>query len=175
MRVDSPLSSPNASQQASQQTSLISLEKARSLARLLDEVARVPGTNFRFGFDPILNLLPVAGDAVGVSFSAYLLVCALQMRVPKRVIALMFLNIALDATVGAIPLLGRVFDFVWKANMRNLALLERYAQTPEPVKQGAGRAIAVVAVGFVCLLFAILWIAFTLFQALASALGMSLW
>ena len=154
---------------------LISLQKARSLARLLDEAVRAPGTNFRFGLDPILNLIPIDGDAVGVSFSAYLLVCALQMRVPKRVIAQMFLNIALDAAVGAIPLIGHIFDFVWKANTRNLVLLERYAQEPERATKGAGRALVFVLIGLGCLFVVVVWIAYALFHALASALGMSLW
>jgi Domain of unknown function (DUF4112) len=88
----------------------------RGLARVMNHIIRISGTRFGVGLDPILNLIPIAGDAAGTAMSAYLLVTAVRMQVPKRVTAQMFVNISIDGVVGAIRVLGQVFDFIWKAN-----------------------------------------------------------
>lgn len=106
-------------------------EWARRLAVLLDSAIRIPGTDIRIGLDPILGaLLPELGDALTALLSLTLLTVAFRERVPKLVLLRMLLNIALDAILGAIPLLGDVFDFAFKANERNLALIERHRGDP---------------------------------------------
>ena len=103
---------------------------ARSLERgvhLLDSAIPIPGTRLRVGLDPILGLvLPVAGDALAGFVSLGVLFLALQYRVPAPVLGRMVLNVAVDAAVGGIPVLGDAFDFVWKANERNFDLLMRH-------------------------------------------------
>lgn len=104
---------------------------AQSLTRLLDRAIRIPGTDIYIGLDPILGaLLPELGDALTAVLSLGLLALAIRERVPKLVLLRMVVNIAIDALVGAIPLIGDVFDFAFKANEKNLALIERHRSDP---------------------------------------------
>jgi hypothetical protein len=151
------------------------LQSARRFARLLDDLVRVPGTRIGIGLDPLLNLIPIAGDAVGTAMSAYLLVTAVRMGVPKRVLARMLLNIAIDALVGAIPVLGQAFDFVWKANSMNMTLLERYATMPTSTTKSSGTMVVVVLMLFVLIVILVVWFAYLLLSLLASLLHLPLW
>ena len=106
-------------------------EWARRLSVLLDSALKIPGTDLRIGLDPILGaLLPELGDALTGVLSLSLLLVAFRQRVPKWVLARMLVNIALDALFGAIPLVGDVFDFAFKANDKNLKLIERHRRDP---------------------------------------------
>ena len=87
----------------------------------------VPGTSFRFGLDPILGLIPGVGDLVSPVFALGILFQARDLRVPRVVQLRMIFNVAIDVLTGFIPLIGDLFDFAWKANNRNIALLERHA------------------------------------------------
>jgi hypothetical protein len=99
---------------------------AETLVRFLDDGISVPGTKFRIGFDGILGLLlPGAGDAMTAAGALSLFYLAVQRGAPRVVLARMALNVAIDALVGAIPVLGDLFDFGFKANRRNLRLIER--------------------------------------------------
>jgi hypothetical protein len=104
------------------------LAALRKWSVLLDSAFRVPGTNLSFGLDPILGLIPGLGDLTTPFFSALLLVHAFRLRIPRVVQLRMLMNAAIDLVVGAIPFVGDFFDFGWKANVRNLALLERHAR-----------------------------------------------
>jgi hypothetical protein len=104
----------------------------RRWARMLDSQFRLPGTNIRFGWDPLLGLVPGLGDLVGPVFAAVLLVHAWKARVPKVIMARMLANAAIDAALGAIPLLGDAVDVFWKANQSNVRLLERHAVPGAP-------------------------------------------
>lgn len=103
------------------------LETLREWSRVLDSAFRIPGTRIRFGWDPILGLIPWLGDLVTPLFSVLMIRQALRVRVPKIVLARMLLNVGIDALVGVVPLAGDLFDLGWKANARNLRLLERHA------------------------------------------------
>jgi len=110
---------------------------AESLVRLLDDGLKIPGTRIRIGLDPVLGLLlPAVGDALAGFVALTLLHFALQRRVPKVVIARMVLNTAIDAVIGSIPILGDLFDVYFKANRRNLQLIQRFD------KQESGKASA---------------------------------
>ena len=102
------------------------LHQLRRIAHLFDSAFRVPGTRFRFGLDPILGLIPGIGDLTAPVFTLMILWHGFAARVPKVVLARMVLNAAIDAALGSIPLVGDAFDFVWKSNDWNLALLERH-------------------------------------------------
>ena len=101
------------------------LARLRKLAWLLDSSVRVPGTRFRVGLDSLLGLIPGVGDVLGTAVSAYLLHAAWRHGVPNPVLGKMALNVAADLAAGAVPILGDVFDAAWKANSRNVALLEQ--------------------------------------------------
>lgn len=109
------------------------LQRVRALSRVLDDLVRIPGTRFRFGLDPLIGLVPGLGDAAGAVFAGIILLAGVRLGAPPIVLLRMAGNVALDAVVGAIPVAGDVFDFGFKANRRNLALLERYERAPGSV------------------------------------------
>ena len=100
----------------------------RKYAVLLDSAFQVPGTQMRFGIDPIVGLIPGVGDLVTGFFSVMILLHSLRLKIPKVVVARMLVNTALDLAAGAIPILGDLFDAGYKANLKNLRLLERHAR-----------------------------------------------
>ena len=104
----------------------------------MDAGIRIPGTSLRFGLDPILGLIPGGGDAVGAVLAGWILVEAIRMGASRATVLRIAGNVALDAGVGVIPFIGDIFDFAWKANLRNVALLERHL-AQAAVGQHAGR------------------------------------
>ena len=110
------------------QSQAVQTDTLRRLAALFDSAFRIPGTRVRFGLDPILGLVPGVGDMASPVLALLLIWQATRQRVPKPVLARMVVNALVDAGVGAIPVVGDAFDFVWKANDWNLSLLERHAQ-----------------------------------------------
>ena len=99
------------------------VESIRRLAQMMDGAFRVPGTNFRFGADALLGLIPGVGDLTGMLFSIYIIVKAQEIGVPQKTIYKMSANTIIDGLVGTIPILGDIFDFYFKANKRNLRLM----------------------------------------------------
>lgn len=92
--------------------------------RVLDSALAIPGTRVQVGLDPVLGLvLPGVGDAISGVVSLSVLFLALQYRVPSRVLGRMVWNVSVDSAVGAIPIVGDIFDFTWKANELNFELL----------------------------------------------------
>jgi len=101
------------------------------LSYILDRSIRVPGTELRFGLDPIISFLfPVAGDTIGALLSAYIVLVSVRYGLPKVVITRMVFNVVADFAIGSVPLLGDLFDFAWKSNDKNMKLLERHARGP---------------------------------------------
>jgi len=110
------------------QPELRRLEALRRWATLLDAAFGVPGTRIRFGIDALIGLVPGAGDAVAGIFSAAIVLQAARMGVPRVVQLRMVSNALLDLLVGAIPFLGDIFDVGWKANLRNVKLLDKFVR-----------------------------------------------
>lgn len=106
------------------------LDALRRWAVLLDSAFRVPGTNIRFGLESIVGLVPGFGDVASPIYTGALLVEGVRRRLPPVVQARMVVNAAIDMLIGLVPLLGDLADVAWKANLRNLALLERHAARP---------------------------------------------
>ena len=107
-----------------------SKEKLNRLAWLLDNSIRIPGTDIRFGLDGLIGLIPGFGDAIGAVISTHILNQAAQMGAPKSLLIRMGFNIGLDALLGIIPVIGDLTDFVFKANHRNVQLLNAYLEKP---------------------------------------------
>jgi hypothetical protein len=103
------------------------LELFRRVARLLDSAMTVPGTSIRVGLDPILGLFPGLGDLVSPLFTIGLLWQARELGLPRVVLLRMIFNVAIDTLLGIVPVVGDLFDVAWRANERNMALLERHA------------------------------------------------
>jgi hypothetical protein len=106
-----------------------SYQRYLRLAELFDRRFRLPGTSIRFGLDPLLGLVPGVGDLAGAAFAVYGLVMARRLGAPRSLQWRMGWNITLDAVAGSLPLLGDLFDLVFKAHARNLKLLERWLET----------------------------------------------
>jgi hypothetical protein len=105
-----------------------SMVRLEALARLMDGAFVLPGTNIRLGLDAIIGLVPVAGDVISGLVSSYLIWEARQLGAPRWLIGRMMANTLLDATIGAIPVLGDAFDVAFRANMKNMALLRRHVE-----------------------------------------------
>jgi Domain of unknown function (DUF4112) len=105
------------------------LQRLRSLAWLLDSSIPLPG-GYRIGLDPLIGLVPGLGDAVGALVSAYIINEARSLGAPRSVLTRMAGNVLIETVIGAIPFVGDLFDAGFKANLRNLALLERYQLDP---------------------------------------------
>lgn len=118
------------------QSKLATLQRLRKFSRLLDNAIGIPGTKFRVGLDPILGIIPGAGDFIGTALSAYIVLEAARMGLPKETLGRMVSNIVLESAVGTIPVLGDLFDFAWKANTKNIELLEAHLNiSPEIQKK----------------------------------------
>jgi len=137
-----------------------------AISRVLDDLIEVPGTGRRFGLEPIIGLIPVAGDAAGLVGGAMILFEAIRLRLPPIVVARMGFNLFVDVAVGAVPILGDVFDFAFKANARNLVLFRRHALDPAASTDRYKMFFA----GLVVLIIGILWLFLELAARLLSAL-----
>ena len=113
------------------------------VVRLLDLAFTIPGTKIRFGLDPLLGLIPGAGDTVTALLSFYVIYEAHRAGLPKPALLRMAGNIAIDAVIGAVPLLGDFGDIFWRANLRNLSVFDDYlARMPDgPVVEGNRRRV----------------------------------
>ncbi|MFB2936309.1 DUF4112 domain-containing protein [Aerosakkonemataceae cyanobacterium BLCC-F154] len=107
------------------------LKRLRRISHVLDNAIPIPGTKFRFGIDPILGLIPGGGDTVSAFFAAYIVWESAMLGLPKQILMRMFSNILFDTFAGSVPVAGDLFDVAWKANAKNVALLEEYLKLPE--------------------------------------------
>ncbi len=128
-----------------------SLERVRTLARLLDSAVAIPGTQIRVGADSIVGLIPGVGDVIGAVLSGYIVLVATQLGVPASVVTRMLLNIGADTLLGSVPVLGDLFDVAWKSNQKNVALIENHLGRPTETRRAstwliAGLVVAMVAV-----------------------------
>lgn len=106
------------------------IQDLRKLAEWLDSKFMIPGTEIKFGLDSVLGLVPGVGDSVTLLFSAWLIREAHAMGVPKRTLAVMVWNAFLDWLIGLVPFFGDIFDVGWKANVKNIDLLQKHFESP---------------------------------------------
>ena len=111
------------------------VNKLRRLSRVLDNAISIPGTKLSFGLDPILGLLPGGGDTITGGISAYIVVEAARMGLPREVLGQMVVNVLIDSLAGTVPVLGDLFDVGWKSNVKNIELLEKHLQIAESGKE----------------------------------------
>ena len=146
------------------------VRSSNALARLLDTAIRIPGTNIRLGLDAVLGLIPGAGDAVGALLSSYIILAAARQGAPRAVLLRMIGNVAIDSVIGAVPVLGDIFDIAFKSNARNAALLERVAVQPAAVAKSSRRVGILLVVGLLVVLFALATLGFLIARLLWRAL-----
>ncbi|MFL5728622.1 MAG: DUF4112 domain-containing protein [Cytophagaceae bacterium] len=122
------------------------------ISRLMDSQFRFPGTNFKFGLDPIFGLVPFAGDASTFLISGIMVLYMAKYGVSTKVLILMMLNIILDAVVGGIPVIGSIFDFAYKANDKNMRLLKQHYHEGRHQGSGIGILLTIVTVTLLLLI-----------------------
>ena len=127
------------------------MARLRRVGWLLDNSLPIPGTRIRLGIDQIIGLVPGIGDLVGGVLSLYIILEAWRLGVPRGLLARMGWNVAVDTLVGEIPVLGDLFDIGFKANLRNLALLDGFAQHPVEVRRTSRKFVALLVGGLVLL------------------------
>ncbi len=142
------------------------------LSWLLDESIPLPG-GYRIGLDGLVGLIPGFGDFIGGLLSSVLIYKANQIGVPRTILMRMIINMLIDTTIGAIPVLGDIFDFVWKANKRNANLLAEYQQQPQETYRRSMLEniifIAVLITIMVLFISLVVWLTSLLWTAIMNA------
>ena len=147
------------------------LRAARALTGLLDTAFRVPGTRIRVGLDPLLGLIPGLGDVAGAAMAGYVVILGSRFGAPAPVLLRMLANVGVDTVLGAVPLLGDAFDVAWKANVRNLVLLERYLEQPGTTRRSSTLIVGGILVAIGLLAVGAVTLTVLLVRALLGALG----
>jgi hypothetical protein len=133
----------------------------RNLAQLLDAAFVIPGTNARIGLLAILGFIPVIGDMIGSAISSYILLVASRLGVPKVVIGRMMVNLGVDAVIGIVPVIGGFLESMWKANIRNVALIEEALVNPRAARRKSYwilLAVSSLLLVLISLLVACVWL-----------------
>jgi hypothetical protein len=144
------------------------VQRLRRVGWLLDNSIPIPGTRYTLGIDQLIGLVPGIGDLVGGFLSLYIIIEAARMGLPRGVLLRMGWNVAVDTLVGEIPILGDLFDIGFKANIRNLALLDGYVARPVEVRRASGRLVAALVVGLLALTAGAVALAVVLVHTLAG-------
>lgn len=141
-----------------------------AVARVLDDLVEVPGTGRRIGLEPILGLIPIGGDLLGALANGWVVLEAARFQLPRVVLVRMVVNVLADLLLGAVPVLGDLADFGFKASRRNLELFRRHAREPE----ASTREHAAFLVGLVLTAVGIVWIALMLLSRVLGELTLAL-
>ena len=140
---------------------------------MLDEAIRIPGTNIRIGLDALIGLLPGGGDIAGGVFSGVIILQAARAGAPTPVLARMLGNVLVDVVIGAIPLLGDVFDVAWRANTRNVRLLDSWRERPASTKRASAVTVSAILVALLVVVVLAVWGSIAMFGALFDLLRRS--
>jgi uncharacterized membrane protein len=125
------------------------LERLRVITRIFDQAFQVPGTKWRFGLDALFGLVPGLGDIAGALVAVYALRVARNLNAPQVIQLHLLSNIALDAVVGMVPILGDLFDFAFKAQTRNLGLLDAWVATPHKTARRSRRGLLLMPIAII--------------------------
>lgn len=148
-----------------------SLVRARRIAWLMDDSVPLPGTRFRFGLDPLLGLGPGVGDAVSWVISLHLLWAGWRLRAGPTTLVRMAGNVLLDTVLGAVPAIGDLFDFVFKANDKNLKILEGLNATPDQTRRSSVIWLTLIMTTSVAAMAATAWAILTVLRLVGGVLG----
>lgn len=135
-------------------------ERLNRLAWLLDSSIPIPGTRFTIGVDALIGLFPIIGDLVGVLLSSYIVSEAARLGAPRIVLARMAFNVGIEGLVGIIPFAGDLFDAAWKANQRNVRLLNAWVERPGKTTRSSSVFAAVLIGGLAVFLMLLGLLAF---------------
>ena len=144
--------------------------RVRLVAKLLDELITIPGTRVGLGLDSLIGLIPGIGDTAGLLLSAGIVLQAARLGVPMPVLARMVLNVAIDALVGAFPVAGDLFDVGWKANVRNVRLMQAALDEPGATRRNSALVVGGVAVGLLAIVVGAAALTFYVVSTLVSVI-----
>lgn len=145
------------------------LAEVRSLAWLLDNSIPVPGTGRRFGVDAVIGLVPVVGDVVSGGIGLFIVWRGSRLGLPRIVVVRMLVNTAIDLVIGAIPVIGDAFDLWFKANTRNLVLMQRYLEEPDASTRGSWLGVGTIVAAVIGGALLIGWLILSVFGMLVRA------
>ncbi|MBK1705216.1 hypothetical protein CKO40_11850 [Halochromatium glycolicum] len=143
--------------------------RLRRLSHSLDSAIALPG-GYRVGWDGAIGLIPGIGDLVGAALSSYIVLEARRLGVPLVVLLHMSINVLIETAVGVIPVVGDLFDFIWKANRRNVQLLESHLDDPGRARGRSSLVVAVMIALMGLVIAALIALALWLLGLLASVL-----
>lgn len=142
------------------------LAHLKALAMLMDNLIEVPGLRVKAGLDALLGLIPGLGDLISSLISLYIIQAASQQGVPRVTMARMGANVLIDMALGAVPFVGDIFDIYYKANEKNLLLLQQHVQsTPKEARRrqwGDGLFLAGIVLGVLAVLVMLMTVAYLL-------------
>lgn len=145
------------------------LRNVELLARLMDTQFQIPGTKIRFGLDPLIGLVPGLGDFTGFLVSGYMILICARNGASGFLLARMTLNTVIDALIGAIPVIGDLFDFAYKANRRNLKLMQQH-YIEGRYKGGAWKLVVPLLFILFVIIAGLAWCSYKAFTCLIHAL-----
>ena len=141
-------------------------ERLRFVAWLLDSSIPIPGTRLSVGLDAIIGLVPFIGDLIGVLASSYIIAEANRLGVGRAILARMAFNVAVEGVVGIVPLLGDAFDAGWKANIKNVRLLDAWAERPHATRRSSRLFLLALTLALVAFAALSGWLLYRLAAAL---------
>ncbi|MEG4207397.1 DUF4112 domain-containing protein [Microcoleus sp. Pol7_A1] len=140
-----------------------SLRRLRRVSHLLDNAIPIPGTKYRIGLDPILGLIPGGGDFISSIFAGYVVFKSAQMGVPQETLVKMAANIVFDTVAGTVPVAGDLLDVTWKANVKNIELLDAHLGSPEQGKKADWLFVAALLLGLMLIVGGVIFLSVMLF------------
>ena len=152
----------NSSTNTPSKSQAASLRRLRRISHLLDNAIPIPGTKYRIGLDPILGLIPGGGDLIGSIFAGYIVFKSAQMGVPQETLVQMAANIVFDTVAGTVPVAGDLFDVAWKANVKNIELLDAHLGSPEQGKKADWLFVAALLLGLMLIVGGVIFLSVTL-------------
>ncbi|MEG3877943.1 DUF4112 domain-containing protein [Microcoleus sp. herbarium7] len=153
----------NSSANTPNNSHVASLRRLRRISHLLDNAIPIPGTKHRIGLDPILGLIPGGGDLVGSIFAGYVVFKSAQMGVPQETLIKMATNIVFDTVAGTVPVAGDLLDVAWKANVKNIELLDAHLGSPEQGKKADWLFVAALLLGLMLIVGGVIFLSVMLF------------
>ena len=153
----------NSSIDTANKSQAASLRRLRRISHLLDNAIPIPGTKYRIGLDPILGLIPGGGDLLGSVFAGYVVFKSAQMGVPQETLLKMAANIVFDTVAGTVPVAGDLFDVAWKANVKNIELLDAHLGSPEQGKKADWLFVAALLLGLILIVGSVIFLSVMIF------------
>ncbi|MEG4533534.1 DUF4112 domain-containing protein [Microcoleus sp. D2_18a_D3] len=160
----SPSPIQNSSPNTPSQSHVASLRRLRRISHLLDNAIPIPGTKYRIGLDPILGLIPGGGDLISSIFAGYVVFKSAQMGVPQETLVKMATNIVFDTVAGTVPVAGDLLDVAWKANVKNIELLDAHLGSPEQGKKADWLFVAALLLGLMLIVGGVIFLSVMLFS-----------